>query len=439
LDTGISSSQTEPTHTLAPQLDAPSSRPRWLSILALISGLAALTLGPLAGGLFIFLSLKDSQETSALGVTTIGLSMAALGLGFGGTLAWAGYASLQGRRSRPFWPAIRWFWGCLAGLVLALAIGQAILSFNLLAPPLTFPFFHVLGVALPALAMLLLVGYGMKGHASAPTQRQMMGQMALGAFGATAIAFTLEALAVVIGLIAAGMVVALTPGGLAQLAELRAMLADPTLLQDPQALARWLLNPAILVAVAMLLAIVAPMIEEGAKSIGVPLLALATRTKPAPAQGWLWGIAVGAGFAIAEGLFNGAANLPFWAGIVLLRVGATAMHMVAAGITGLGWARTLASRRPWPLLGGYVTSVTLHGLWNGLTVMMVIASLWVMAQPGDSTRTLVGGTAVVTGFAGLLLLAVTIIGVSAYITLRVRRASGVNAETGTGPISVYFP
>jgi RsiW-degrading membrane proteinase PrsW (M82 family) len=407
---------------LTPQPDTPAPRPHWLSILALISGLAALTLGPLAGGLFIFLSLKGRQEASALGVTTIGLSMAALGLGFGGALAWTGYAGLQGRRSRPFWPAIRWFWGCLAGLGLALAIGQAILSFNLLAPPLTFPFFHVLGVALPALAMLVLVGYGMKDPASAPTQRQVMGQMALGAFGATTIAFALEALAIAMGLIVAGMVIALTPGGLAQLAELQALLADPTLLQNPQTLARWLLNPAILIAVAMLLAVVAPLIEEGAKSIGVPLLALATRGKPTPAQGWLWGIAVGAGFAIAEGLFNGAANLPFWAGIVLLRVGATAMHMATAGITGLGWTRTLASRRLWPLLGGYLASVAFHGLWNGLTVMMVIASLWVMTQPGDSARMLVGGTAIVTGLAGLLLLTLTTTGVAVYITLRMRRA-----------------
>jgi RsiW-degrading membrane proteinase PrsW (M82 family) len=407
---------------LTPQPEAPAPRPRWLSILALISGLAALTLGPLAGGLFIFLSLRGRQEAGALGVTTIGFSMVALGLGLGGAMAWAGYAGLQGRRSRPFRPEIRWFWGCLAGLGLALAIGQAILSFDLLAPPLTFPLFHVLGVALPALAMLVLVGYGMKEAAFAPTQRQVVAQMALGAFGATAIAFTLEALAVVIGLVVAGVVLALTPGGLAQLAELQAMLADPTQLQDPQTLARWLLNPAILIAVAMLLAVVAPLIEEGAKSIGVPLLALATRAKPAPAQGWLWGIAVGAGFAIAEGLFNGAANLPFWAGIALLRVGATAMHMANAGLTGLGWARTLASRRPWPLLGGYLTSVALHGLWNGLAVMMVIASLWTIAQPGDPTRMLAGGTAIVTGLAGLLLLTLTITGVAVYITLRMRRA-----------------
>jgi RsiW-degrading membrane proteinase PrsW (M82 family) len=407
---------------LTPEPDAPAPRPRWLNILALISGLAALTLGLLAGGLFIFLSLRGRQEANALSVTTIGLSMAALGLGVGGALAWAGYAGLQGRQSGPFRPGIRWFWGCLAGLGLAVVIGQAILSFNLLAPPLTFPFFHVLGVALPAIAMLALVGYGMKEAASAPTQRQVMGQMALGAFGATAIAFTLEALAVVIGLIIAGMAMALSPGGLAQLAELQAMLADPTRLQDPQTLARWLLNPAILIAVAMLLAVVAPLIEEGAKSIGVPLLALATRRKPALAQGWLWGIAVGTGFAIAEGLFNGAANLPFWAGIVLLRVGATAMHLGTAGITGLGWARTLASRRPWPLLGSYLTSVTLHGLWNGLTVMMVAASLWVMAQPEDSARMLVGETAVVTGFTGLLLLTLAIAGVAVYVTLRVRRA-----------------
>jgi hypothetical protein len=57
-----------------------------------------------------------------------------------------------------------------------------------------------------------------------------------------------------------------------------------------------------------------------------------------------------------------------------------------------------------------------------LAVMMVIASLWTIAQPGDPARTLVGGTSIVVGLTGLLLLTLTITGVAVYITLHMRRA-----------------
>ena len=136
---------------------------------------------------------------------------------------------------------------------------------------------------------------------------------------------------------------------------------------------------------------------------------------------WLWGIAAGAGFAITEGLFNSAASLPFWAGIATLRVGATGMHMLTAGLTGLVWARTLDSRRPLPLLGGYLASVTLHGLWNGMTVLVVVSSLWMAARPGDAARMAGGGLAILVGVTGLILLIAAIIGVGVYVTLQVGR------------------
>jgi RsiW-degrading membrane proteinase PrsW (M82 family) len=248
--------------------------------------------------------------------------------------------------------------------------------------------------------------------------------VALGAFGTTAIAFTFEAIVAVMGLVLLGVVMALTPGGLAELAELQALIDDPVRLQDPQILAHWLLKPGILFSVTVLLTIFAPLFEEGAKSIGVPLLALWTRRKPSPAQGWLWGIAAGTGFAITEGLFNGAANLPFWAGIALLRIGATAMHVTTAGLTGLGWARTITSRRPMPLLASYLASVTLHSLWNGLTVLMVISSLWVMARPDDPAIMAGGGLGIMIGLIGLVLLTAVIVGIAAYVTLRVRKQQG---------------
>jgi RsiW-degrading membrane proteinase PrsW (M82 family) len=230
----------------------------------------------------------------------------------------------------------------------------------------------------------------------------------------------LELAVILVGAVVVGLILALTPGGLALLAELRAMVTNPARLRDMQMLSRWLLKPEILVPVIGLVVVAVPLIEEAVKSSGVPLLSLLLRRTPAPAQGWVWGVAVGTGFAIAEGLFNGAASLAFWAGIAVLRVGATAMHATNAGLTGLGWARTLASRRPWPLLMYYLAGVSVHGLWNALTMLIAVASLWTTSRVGDPAAMMLGGLGMLAGLSGLALLALGVLVVALLVPLRVK-------------------
>jgi hypothetical protein len=441
------SDQQSATAALAPERgtgasasDQPSAvggRKSAFSILALVVGLGVALLGLLGGGLYIALSLAGRRTSDPLSVTTIGVSMAALGLGMGAALAWAGSARLHGKPSRPFRPGGGWLAACLAGWVLAVAVGQALISFDLLAP-VTFPLFHVAGLALPALAILALTGRVTNGGATqreevnasmaltgrvvgrGVTQRQVAGQVVLGALGVTSVAFMLELAVILAGAVIAGLALALTPGGPALLAELRAIATNPTRLRDMQMVSRWLLKPEILVPVVGLVVVVVPLIEEAAKGSGVPLLSLLLRRAPTPAQGWIWGVAVGAGFAIAEGLFNGAASLAFWAGIAVLRVGATAMHATNAGLTGLGWARTLASRRPWPLLVYYLAGVSMHGLWNALTMLIAVASLWTASRAGDPATMMLGGLGMLAGLGGLALLALGIFAVALLVPLRVK-------------------
>jgi hypothetical protein len=395
--------------------------PRWFGILALAVGLGVAVLGLAAGGLYIALSLTARRPSDPLGVTTIGVSMAALGLGMGLALAWTGYAALRGEPARPFRPGGWRLAACLVGWVLAVAVGQALISFDLLAP-VTFPLFHVAGLALPAVAILALTGRLTGGEVGTPpaSQRQVAGQVVLGALGVTAVAFMLELAVILAGAVLVGLILVLTPGGPAQLAELRAIVTNPARLRDVQVLSRWLLKPEILVPVIGLVVVAVPLIEEAAKSSGVPLLSLLLRRAPTPAQGWVWGVAVGTGFAISEGLFNGAASLPFWAGIALLRVGATAMHATNAGLTGLGWARTLGSRRPWPLLAYYLAGASMHGLWNALTMLIAVASLWTASRVGDATAMMLGGLGLLAGLSGLALLALGMLAVALLVPLRVK-------------------
>ncbi len=129
---------------------------------------------------------------------------------------------------------------------------------------------------------------------------------------------------------------------------------------------------------------------------------------------------MGAGFAITEGLFNGAASLAFWAGIALLRVGATAMHAMNAGLTGMGWARTLASRRPWPVLMYYLISVSVHGLWNALTVLIAVASLWAASRAGSPAPVMLGGLGMLAGLGGLALLTLGMLAAILLVPLRLK-------------------
>ena len=56
----------------------------------------------------------------------------------------------------------------------------------------------------------------------------------------------------------------------------------------------------------------------------------------------------GAGFAIVEGILNGTLALRMsgsWAGLMVFRGAAAAMHCLASGLAGLGWQAILVERR----------------------------------------------------------------------------------------------
>lgn len=412
----------------AEPLDA-APLPRLLSGLVLILGLALLLGGPLAGGLFVLLSMNGSHQPDVASVT-IGVSLAVLGLGFGAAVVWAGYQAFERREARPFQPAMGWFWVCVAGLAVALAVGQLIISLGRLAA-VAVAFFHVLAIALPAIAILILVGRGLKGSSRPAVRRQVIGEMSLGAFGATAVSLTLEGLAGVSLLVVA---IVLTPDALAQLVKLRGLLSGSSFMQNPQMLADWLLRPWILIPVIVLFVIIGPLVEEATKSLGVPLLFLWRGEPPSAAQGWLWGMAAGAGFAITEGVFNGAAGAGFFVVIALLRAGATIMHMTAAGLTGLGWSGTLARRRMGPLLRGYLAAVTLHATWNGLTLLIAISSIWMTVHPNALLQVGMAGLGAVVGVVGLVVLLIATASIAVYRTLRLKRQSGsdMSAPNRTG-------
>jgi hypothetical protein len=367
---------------------------RVVRVLVLVGALCLVVLGLLAGGLGLFFGTLEPGGDVLSNVVVVA-SFLALAVGLGLTLAWHAWRAILGRASAPFRP--RWPWVLALLFVLVLIVGQAILLLDLL-PAVTFPPFHVLVAALPPLIVVLLLGriLGQVGR-----WREIVLQISSGALLSTLLAFALEAVFVLGLLLAAFMAVALQPGGVDLLRALSNHLQDATWLQDPAALSLLLRSPLVPAAAFLVAAVAIPLIEESVKTVGVGLFAY---RRPTLSEAFLWGVAGGAGFALAEGMLNSAGALGAWAPAILLRAGATLLHCITGGLMGLAWYHLLAGRHWKRALGLYVLSVSLHGLWNAVTVAMSLVSLS-MVDGGGNELVAGLGLVVALGILTMLMLA----------------------------------
>jgi hypothetical protein len=388
-----------------------------------VAGLSIALLGLLGGVLYLVLPLVYRKGgTDPLQISIVGTAFIVLGLGLGLPLGWQGLSSLLGRPSCLFRP---WPMGLLLVLfVLSVVVGQVTLATDFFAP-VVFPPFHVLGAALPPLIVMAFVGRRLALAAVPVRWREVVLQTGSGAFLATFLAFGVEATFGLFTLFAVLLIMALTPNGVAWLQGLTANLQDPSWIADPVNLSQVLLSPPIAIALVLIFAVIAPLGEELFKSVGVALMGY---RRPGAARAFLWGVAGGAGFAIAEGLFNAAIALESWSAVVLLRVGSTLMHCLGSGLMGLGWYHLLKTRRPWHILGTYAASVGLHVLWNAGAIGMAAVSLGAMASGTDEVSLALSGLGVLMLGAYLILLALFMAFAIYYLTGRGREEQLAPAE-----------
>jgi len=331
------------------------------------------------------------------------VAFVALGCGLGLPLAATALQSLSGKPSRPLrWPR---FWLLALLFLLAVATGQGVLSYAPV-PWLFFPYFYVLGIVLPVIAVLSLVGRRLARGGLTTNWREVLAQVVSGAFLGTAAAFALEiGLFFVLGLVAV-VLLALTPGGFEQL---QTFFAEPQLAEgfpDLSQLQPLLRSPWLIGLVLFGMAVVAPAIEEAVKTLGVLLMSY---RRPSQARAFLWGVAGGAGFALVEGLLNGAlvlAEQQMWAFSVVSRAGTVVIHCLAGGLVGLGWQALFSGRRRWRGLGCYVVAVAMHGLWNALVVGVAFAGL--LTSEGAVDDMIQGVGALGVALVGFVLLALLV-------------------------------
>jgi hypothetical protein len=364
-----------------------------------IAGGALVTLG-VGGGLLVVALILAGGGTLTAAETLPVAGMMALGLGLGVPLMLHGWAGWRARPSRAFSPSrVGWMW---LALVLLIGLGTAVSSLPS-ASALLLPAIHVLTMALPSLIVLWLVGRALRGVVG--SWREVVAGLAGGGVLGLGVSLVGEGL-VAFALVTAAVAVALvTPGGAERITSLARDLQDPAWVTDLSHLLPILLSPAVAMSVLGLFSVPVPLIEEAFKTLAAGVVARWVR--PHPARAFLWGVAGGAGFALAENLFNGAlGGAQSWALGAVARLGATMMHCLAGGLVGWGWGQLWTARRPLRLLGAYAAAVTIHALWNAAAVGVVLLSATMLAHEGDEFWITVAGLGTLALLGLLVLLTV---------------------------------
>ncbi len=207
--------------------------------------------------------------------------------------------------------------------------------------------------------------------------RSTWGSLAWGGLGGVGLGFFAEALALVFVVVVASVILSVArPDLLAQLEAWATEMQQGGGVPDPASL-EWLASPLAVLGILLFASVFVPVVEELAKSLAVPIVGGLGR-RLTRLDGFLLGVAAGAGFAVSEGMLNGALGLvepSGWAGTMLTRGGASAMHCLASGLFGLGWQAVISERRFMRGVGLAALSVGLHGLWNAGAVAVGVSGL----------------------------------------------------------------
>ncbi len=144
---------------------------------------------------------------------------------------------------------------------------------------------------------------------------------------------------------------------------------------QPEAMQNLLLpyatKPGVIAIALLYFALLVPVMEEIFKPLGVWLFA---NKLTSPAQGFALGALSGSAYALIETL-GVSAQTDEWASLLLSRIGTGALHITTSALMGAAIFYAFRERRYLRLLGIYLLSISLHGLWNALAILYTFASL----------------------------------------------------------------
>jgi hypothetical protein len=315
--------------------------------LLLLSGLAA-AIGYLGLPLALF-----GEGILGLGEDVLGLQLGQmagmfLGLVCGALAVYHGLGSILNHASRPLkLPPVYLFWLAFA---LTLGLGNVLLIFHV-AEEFLFPPLFLLGAALPTLGV---IAWAVRRLGWPITWRQ--GALALVA-GST--------LSLLVTIILETMLPFLAYLLIGPLQFLTYSFGGVFIYGSPNFLERLFFSP-LLIVFLLTTALAAPIPEEFAKALGLPLFGRQRITTER--QAFAIGLACGAGFAILENMLYEGVYAQYsgwsWGGITLLRGLGAALHPLGTALVALGWFR-MRDGGLGKLLKAYLVAVGLHTLWNG--------------------------------------------------------------------------
>jgi len=348
----------------------------WMIVLAAL----LLLCGACSILLYVVMPLVTKNSDSATQANVVWGSLAGLGVFLGIVLVWQGANSVRGRASRT---AARAFPPVIVFVVVflfAIVMGLGAMAITPAAAYL-FPPWHVIAASIPPLAFL---AYAARRLGVTSSLRALVTSFGWGVLGGTLLAFLLEAVIGIALVIVAAVALSLTPEGEALLRQWQMELAYGLNLDEPAQVSRLFSNPVIIAGVLFYLAIVIPLVEESVKTL---VVAFADPRRTRLADAVLWGIGAGAGFALFENAFNAGAALATWAFTMLLRVGATAIHVANGATMGRGWYAARVERRWSRLFVAYVVCVFLHALWNAAAVVIGGSAVFLMDNANAALET----------------------------------------------------
>ena len=376
----------------------------WMIVLA-----AFLLLCGMCSALFyVILPFTRQVRASAIETNVAFGALAGLGIVLGAALLWQGISTLAGRgllqAARAF-PHVLVF-AILFFIALLLGLGAlSIQNFVRGAPgatitALVFPPWHVIAASIPPIAFLAYAAHRLGATSGA---RALLVSVSWGALGATSLGILIEILIAAGFVVVAAVAVSLTPGSRSLIEQLQSQLALARATGDYSAIAGWMNDPAVMAIVLLYAAVLIPLVEEALKTLVVAFVD-PRRTRLADAL--LWGMGAGAGFALFENLFNGSAALSVWALTIILRIGATIMHVANGATMGRGWYAARVERRWSRLFIAYIVSVFFHAAWNAAALLLSSSVTFLLDRRSAATPTTLPAAGLVAAlFVVLLVLA----------------------------------
>ena len=369
-----------------------------LGILSIVGGLLLLLIGGLA-------AVSGAGDSLATLTTFAGFTLGPI---LGGVLAIVyGISKVLKRPSPP--PSLPPTLVMLALSIIALGAGVALWHFYV-APGLAFA---ILPLALLAgfLPAFTILAYGVRQLGASTTRRRFWLSLFFGATMAPLFAIIFEAIASLLILFGLRIIRPdLTPG-ISNLTN-----TAPENLTD-------------VIFMLLVLSVVAPLVEEGLKPLGVVLIMRRLRS---PAEAFLLGLAAGIGFNLVETVGYIGSGEADWISIAIQRIGAGLLHGLGAAMAAFGWYYLINGKgmpRRWLLgFGGLAYAVLQHGIFNGSNLLGLLPG-----PIGDlmSKTVYLGNLPLDSGTILFFSYYVIILGILVYMTTRLRR--DLNAPPRTTP------